>query len=210
MQDYKTLNKESFDKYKHDNRFIHEVNYAHGVQGWEEYKLAMTKYSICGKDFAVTPEQIKKARMIYNERKQAILKAITPNKLVFVGMGMEFTPKNPDYINNHRIRTYFLNNTGVLCFVEFGTSSDKDFLRVDHALINTKNNEEWNSLTEREQTEIRVKGLEKIRGDYHKYTKKEVLNLVNNHFNCNFKELEVHYYFLDTYDYNCISEDKRK
>jgi hypothetical protein len=35
------------------------------------------------------------------------------------------------------------------------------------------------------------------------YTKQNVLDLVNKHFNCSFKEMEVQYYFLTTDDFVC-------
>lgn len=205
-EEYKTLNKKDFDKYKHDNRFIHEVTFSHGVERWKEYKKAMTKYTIAKQDYKVTKDFIKKAKRIYQYRKKKVIKSITKNKLVFVGMGMSFNPSTINHLNNHRIRTYFKNNEGVLCFVEFGTSLNKDFLRCDHALTNTKkNNSEWDSLRQREETEKRINELESIKGDYTPYTKESILNLVNKYFNCSFNEVEIQDYFISTSDYICKS-----
>ena len=205
----KELTNELFNKYKSDDKFIHNVVFAHDCMDSEgnlDYIKAMTKYTIAEEDFKVNKVFIEKAKKVYNCRKKEILKSITKNKLVFVGMGMDFKPKNDKYIGNHRIRTYFKNNGGVLCFVEFGTTTNKDFLRCDHGLMNTKKSyDERDSLTEREQTEKRIK-IENIKGDYIKYTKENILKLVNESFNCSFKDVEVYSYFINTEDYSCISE----
>jgi len=205
MNQISQMTKEDYNNYKKDDRFIHNLNFAVTCLDKDmkfKYKKAMTKYTIANKEFIVNEEQIKQGEEEYNKRKKNILNNIK-NKLVFVGMGMDFIPLNKDYIGNHRIRTYFFNNDKVLCFVEFGTSRGKDFLRCDHALFNTKNNDKWRNLKEQEDTEIRL-SLKQIKGDT-KYTKKNVLKLVNKYFNCSFTELEVYSYFISPQDYNCKS-----
>jgi len=196
----KILSIEEYNKYKGDDKFIHEVCFAHGVEGWEPYNKAHCFYTI-GTDFKVSPEIQQKAKEDYNKRKEEIVKSIK-NKLVFVGMGMDFKPSIDGGIDNHRIRTYIKNKEGVLCFVEFGTARNNNFLRCDHALINTKKNtSEWVSFRERDNTEKRINELESIKGDYNPYTKEEVLKLVNKYFNCDFKEMEIYSYCLNTEDY---------
>ena len=161
----------------------------------------MTKYTNAQKDFKVNENQIREATKEYNKRKESIILSIE-DKLVFVGMGMDFKPKDKNHISNHRIRTSFLNNEGVLCFVGFGTNRDQNLLRCDHAIKNTKkNNSEWKSLRERENTEERL-NLERIKEEI-PYTKENVLKLVNDWFNCDFEELEVYSYFINTDDYIC-------
>lgn len=204
------LSLEEYNKHKDQDRFIHEIAFAHGVEGWEEDRKALCYYVAgVGTDFRVSPELQQKAKEDYNQRKQEIVKSIN-NKLVFVGMGMDFTPSTPDHIGNHRIRTYIKNNVGILCFVEFGaTGKNQNNLRCDHALIDTrKNTSEWGGLGERDKTEKRVSELDSTCGDYEPYTKENVLKLVNKYFDCSFKEMEVYSNCLDTEDYTSISEVK--
>lgn len=201
---YKELTEEEFNKYKHDDKFIHEVTFSHGVansKGELQFTKSMTKYGIAKQDYEVNEEIINKAKQIFDYRKNKIISNIKKNTLYFIGMGMQFETE-PPYLNNHRIRAYFKNNDGILCFVEFGTAINNKFLRCDHALINTK--KEWNSLKEREQ-EKRINELESIKGDYNKYTKEEVLKLVNLFFNCNFNDLEILEYFVSCDDITSIS-----
>jgi len=201
----KTLTEEEYNKHKGNDRFLHEICFAHGVEGWEPYNKALCYYVI-GTDFKVSPELQDKAKKDYQKRKEEIVKSLG-NKLVFVGMGMSFEPSTINHIGNHRIRTYILNKEEVLCFVEFGTGRDKDFLRCDHALMHTKKcTSEWNGLSERERAEKRIAELENIRGDYIEYTKENILNLVNTNFNCSFSEVEVYDYCLGTEDYESRSE----
>lgn len=204
----KILTVEEYDKHKSNDRFLHEITFAHGVQGWEPYNKGHCYYFL-GSDFKVSPELQEQAKRDYEKRKQEIVNSMG-NKLAFVGMGMDFEPTTPHHIGNHRIRTYIKNNDGVLCFVEFGAGMNKDFLRCDHALVNTrKNYSDWSSLGERDRTEKRIE-LEGIKGDYHPYTKAEVLELVNKHFNCNFTELEVYSYCIGCDDYTSVSKGEDK
>lgn len=198
----KELTVEEYDKHKSDDKFLSDITWAHGVQGWEPYTKALCYYTV-GTDFKVSPELQEQAKKDYAERKCKIINSIG-NKLVFVGMGMDFEP-SPGHIGNHRIRTYIKNKDGVLCFVEFGTGRNKEFLRCDHALMDTrKDYSDWSSLGERDRTEKRIE-LESIKGDYHPFTKVEVLKLVNKHFNCAFTELEVYSYCLSCENYTSVS-----
>lgn len=206
----KMLTDEEFEKNKHDAKFVHEITWAHGVEGWDNYNLGMCYY-VNGTEYYVSKEMQEKAKAEYNRRKKAIVNQIG-NKLVFVGMGCEFEPSTPEYIGNHRIRTYFKNNNGILCFVEFGTAMDKNFLRCDHALLNTRKedgSDNWKSLKERDEKEIRVSSVEKISGASQiKYTKENILKIVNEGFDCSFKEVEVEEHFVSTQDFTCVSKDE--
>lgn len=200
------LTEEVYNKYKHDDRFLHEITFAHGVQGREPDNKALCFYGIAKSDFKVSPGLQNRAKEDYQKRKEEITKSIN-NKLVFVGMGMDFTPKDKDHIGNYRIRTYIQNDEGVICFVEFGSGKTRDFLRCDHAIMHTKKDfSEWKYAGERDQTEKRIKELEDIRGNYNPYTKQEILNLVNKWFNCSFTEIEVYDYCLNTDDYISVSK----
>ena len=210
IENIQKLTIEEYNKYKDNDRFIHNVYYAVSCcdeHGHLKYKKAMTKYTPANKEFIVNDEQIKTGKDEYNRRKQQILNNIKVNELVFVGMGMDFEPVDNEHIGNHRIRTYFKDNDGVLCFVEFGTANDKDFLRCDHALKDTKNDtSEWASLKQREETEKRVYLLEGLKCGSKAYTKKNILKLVNENFETNFNKVKVYNYFISTEDYNSISQ----
>jgi len=202
MENIQKLTKQEYELYKNDDRFMHNIVYAVtccDAGGKFKYKKAMTQYTNARKEFIVNEKQIKEAKKEYERRKGIILKSIK-NKLVFVGMGMDFKPSTPEHIGNHRIRTYFLNNEGVKCFVEFGSSANNNFLRVDHALMNIVEDEDENKQ--------RI-DLEKLKSSEIEYTKQNILRLVNEHFNCNFKEVEVFSYFISTEDYICKSEVKK-
>ena len=202
------LTTEEYNKYKDDNGFIHNIYYAVSCcdeHGKLKYKKAMTKYTPANKEFIVNEDQIKTGKEEYNKRKQEILNNIKVNELVFVGMGMDFDPVDNEHIGNHRIRTYFKDNDGVLCFVEFGTAANNDFLRCDHALFNTEK-ENTRTIKERDETEKRVYLLENLRGDNIAYTKKNILKLINKNFNTNFNDVKVFNYFINTEDYNSISK----
>lgn len=202
------LTTEEYNKYKDDERFIHNIYYAVSCcdeHGKLKYKKAMTKYTKADKDFIVSDEQIKIGKEEYNRRKQEIINNIKVNDLVFVGMGMDFKPINNKHIGNHRIRTYFKNNDGVLCFVEFGTAVNKNFMRCDHALFNTEKNN-TRTIKERDAKEKRVYLLESLKCGSKAYTKKNILKLINSNFNTNFKNVRIYSYFINTEDYNSISQ----
>ena len=197
----KNLDIEEYNKHKNNDGFLHNVVFAHNVEGWGEDTKALCFYNVGG-EYRITPEMKEIAKKDYEQKKKEIIENIG-DKLVFVGMGVSFTPKNPDYIGNHRIRTYFKDTKGVLCFVEFGSINDSS-MRCDHALYNTKKDYNgWKSLQERERTEQRISALETRKGE--RYTKDKVLEWVNHYFDCAFKEMEVYDYFLNTKDYTSIS-----
>ena len=211
INNIKDLTIEEYNKYKDDDRFIHNINFAVSCcdeYGNLKYKKAMTEYSIAEREFIVNDEQIKTGKKEYNRRKQEILNNIKTNELCFVGMGMDFNPVDNEHIGNHRIRTDFKDNNGVLCFVEFGTAINTDFLMCNYALKDIKKNvSEWQSLKHQDETEKRVYLLENLRGGNIEYTKKNILKLVNDNFDTNFKDIKVFSYFINTDDYNSISKN---
>lgn len=202
----KVLTIEDYNKYKDDVKFLHNITFAHGVQGWEDHNKALCFYTIAKNDFKVSFELQEIAKKDYYKRKADIVKNIKNNELVFVGMGMDFKPCDNEHIGNHRIRTYFKDNFGVVCFVEFGTLNDNKFLRCDHAIYNTKkDNSEWLSLKQREQSEKRT-DLEKQNFKELEYIKENILMVVNKEFGTNFNKVKVFDYCLNTDDYISISQ----
>ena len=165
----KLLTLEEYERNKSNDRFVHEIAWAHGVEGWDNFHLAMCFY-VNGTEYYVSRELQGIAKAEYDRRKKNIVDNIG-NKLVFVGMGMDFVPSTPEYVGNHRIRTYFKNNEGLVCFVEFTAAMDNKFLCCPHGTIYTRDKpSEWESLEQREATEHRIK-IEGIQG--HRYTKED-------------------------------------
>ena len=188
------LDQETFEQiYKNEN-LRNEVASAHGVcdsNGNLEYKKAMM-YPI---SYKVTDEQIKEADALRIKRCKEILKENRHN-LLFCGMGMEFEPKTPDGIGNHRIRTEFINSDGVKCFIELGTNYEKgkeDNLRIDFAIFNYCEGEKLSIKEKDAKQQYNYKKLE-TETPILKYTYENVLKLVNEYFNCNFKKIVVDYY----------------
>ena len=202
----KILTIEDYNKYKNDIKFLHNITFAHGVQDWEGDNKALCFYTIAKSNFKVSFKLQEIAKKDYNKKKSDIVKNIKSNELVFVGMGMDFKPCDNKHIGNHRIRTYFKDNFGVVCFVEFGSSNDKQFLRCDHAIYNTKkNNSEWLYLKQREQSEKRT-GLEIRSLKDLEYTKDNILMIVNKEFETHFNKIKIYDYCLNTDDYISISK----
>ena len=197
MQD---LTVEEYNKHKNNDKFLHNIAFAHGVQGWGDDNKGLCYY-VVGQDYRVSPRLQAQAKKDYASRKQEIVNSIG-NKLVFVGMGMDFKPSTKNHLGNHRIRTYIKNRMGQLCFIEVGTGRENNTMRCDHALVDTKkDNSEWESLREQDQTEKRVRVLELMKSEYHPYTKKELLKIINKSLDCDFSEVEVYSYCLTTDDY---------
>ena len=110
------------------------------------------------------------------------------NDLIFVGMGSDYQAKYKDDVCNHRIRTEFLNSVGRRFFVEFGTARDYETTRCDHSIDrdleikymrNGSNDQPYNNYAKLERRPLM------------KYTKTNILHMVNNAFGCNFKNIII-------------------
>lgn len=208
----KELTAKEYNKYKDNDDFLHNVAFAHGCLNEDMeflHNKALCSYTVAKSDFKVPSKIQEIAKREYQKRKMNIVKGIKVNELVFVGMGMDFNPLNNEHIGNHRIRTYFKDNNKCLCFVEFGSSVNKNFLRCGHAIKDTKRNcSDWDNLKQREDTEKRIYKLEGLRSGSKAYTKKNILKLVNDNFDTNFKNVKIFSYFLSPDDYTSISHKR--
>jgi hypothetical protein len=150
------------------------------------------------------------------------------NKLVFVGMGCDFNA--PDgYMNNHRVRTTFLNSDGHKYFIELGTYRIQSRMWCDYSIDEVlreyhekkvsecsekmeavkKFSDEWHRLVKERQEWHRQPyynfgGIERA-GDLGEYTKENVLKLVNETFGCKFTVVEIDEYDLSPDDFICKS-----
>jgi hypothetical protein len=186
MEQIQILTDDKFKEIYTDEKLRNAVAFAHGCCnsiGQLEYKEALM-YPI---SYKVTDEQIKEAKLLIEKRTKEVLKNNKTN-LLFRGMGMEFEPTIKDGVGNHRIRTSFLNDDGIKCFIELGTSCKGNFLRIDHALFNYLEQE-----TREQQNKYNYKKLES-ETPVLEYTYKNVLELVNKYFNCSFKKIVLDNY----------------
>jgi len=193
MEQIQVLTEEKFKGIYTNEKLRNAVAFAHGCFNKNmqfSYKKALM-YPI---NYKVTEEQIKKAVNLRIKKQKEVLKD-NYNNLLFCGMGMNFKPTIKDGVENHRIRTEFLNKDGIKCFIEVGTGrTPEENLRVDFALYGYIENE-----TKNEKNQYNYKKLETETPTL-KYTYENVLNLVNKYFNCNFKKMVV-----DNYNISCES-----
>lgn len=207
-ENLKELTQEEFNLFINSKNIeqIKNIAFAHGVanqNGELLYLKAFGKYPIA---YKVTEEQKQRALFIFEQEKKAQIKKYSDlNTLVFISMGASFKVDNEQQINNHRIRAYFINNDGIKCFIEVGTEyKDLSFMRCDHAIFNVADN--YKTLREREAREKNnYKNLEHNKGDYLKYTYENLLNLVNQNFNCSFNSIYLDNFFLSCDDFISIS-----
>ena len=209
-----------------------EMRYAHGVclKGNTGTDFYCTMYE--GKRYKTTKKQIELAKVLYEKNKQSVLNSIG-NKLVFVGMGMNYAPRYEDDVCNHRIRTNIVNPENKNFFVELGTWG-AEMMRYDH-LVDRDLEETYMTMLNKLRLQIgmmggfnKVPNTDPIMIEYRnyqnqpynwyreeyarglinkgiKYTNKNVLQFVNDIFGCNFNDMEVDYYHLTTEDYKSIS-----
>lgn len=178
-----------------------------------------------GKRYITSEEQKEQAQKAYEINKEKVIAAIG-NKLVFVGMGSEYSARYEDDVCNHRIRTEIINPEGRRFFIEVGTGRG-DNMRIDHVVDRDQEDEYNNKANEYRDKIEQAGGFWRI-GKGHplyekyqqymgqpyywykkneweslntKYTCANVLKLVNSLFGCNFTEMVVDYYHLNTGDY---------
>lgn len=211
-----------------NERFTREVNFSHSVCNAQSiHQFYCTMYD--GKRYKTTKEQKEQAEKLYQINKQKAIENVG-NKLVFVGMGCEYAARYEDDVCNHRIRTEIINPEGKRFFIEVGTWGN-ELMRIDH-VVNREQEDEYNERVSFYRSEIEAKGgfckvgesdesvinYRKYQNQpYHwyrhdqwkdlktKYTKQNVINLVNTLFDCKFTEMAVDYDHLTTDDYTSIS-----
>jgi len=191
------------DIYKSE-KFRNEIAYAHGYaerSGTVLYKMTCS-YPVTYTH--ISEEQIKEAKTLIDKIAIEVLKE-NKEKLLFVGMGMNYEPRYKDDVCNHRIRTEFKNAQGKTYFIEVGTGKG-DSMRIDFSIDRDKQ-EELNDSHDRQGEFYNYRGLE-YRKDSVKFTLKNVLNLVNREFNCNFKEIVIDYYNISCDGVLCESPKK--
>lgn len=211
-----------------NERLTREVNYAHGCSNSQGHHLHFcTMYD--GKRYKTTQEQKDKASKLYALNVQKAIENVG-NKLVFVGMGMDYVARYDDDVCNHRIRTEIINPEGRKFFIEVGTWGNER-MRIDH-VVDRDQEIYYAEQAQKVRDEIYENGgfhkvsrtselylnYEKCQGQPYywykrevwqdlnvKYTNQNVIDLVNKLFDCNFTEIEIDYNHLTTEIYNSIS-----
>jgi len=214
-----------------NEKLIREVNYSHGVCNAQSQHLHYcTMYG--GKRYKTTQEQKDKASKLYALNVQKAIENVG-NKLVFVGMGMDYTARYDDDVCNHRIRTEIINPEGRKFFIEVGTWG-AERMRIDF-VIDRDQEIYYSEQAQNVRDEIQKRGgynkvsfsdplsidLKKYQEQPYyqykideykdlniKFTKQNVIDFVNNIFDCHFTEIEIDYNHLTTDIYNSVSPKK--
>ncbi|MCK9320117.1 hypothetical protein [Methanoculleus sp.] len=178
-----------------DDKILSNIRYAHECVDKDYNHICYKAFGDRNVNYSVTREQIDRAVVLYNTRKQELLKEHN-EKFIMVGMGMEYDNPLSNGIKNHRVRATFKNNDGVLCFIEFtANTNNKDLPKViiNHAIYNYVSNSELHINN--------YKGLERLNNIENAYTKDNLLSIINDCFNCGFTDLVVLNYIVSPEDF---------
>jgi hypothetical protein len=200
MTTIEKLTDKKFQEIFENEKFRNEVAFAHVCESKEGHFL---HFKTCAwpKEYIVTLDQIHAAAEC---RKLAKIETIRKHKndLIFVAMGSDYSPAYEDDVCNFRIRTEFKNKEGHLFFIEFSKGL-KDNLCIDFSIDRDKQIE-LNDSHLRQNEFYNYKNLQREKLNL-KYTKENVLNVVNTYFNCCFKTVIVDSFNLSCDDLICES-----
>ena len=157
--------------------------------------------------YIVTEEQIAEAKRELQRAKAAIYEK-HGNDLLFVGNGWDYPPRYEDDPCNHRISTEFTNKDGKRFFVEFCRAVKGDGFIISWAIDRDKEIEcEGDSLRQNEYYNYR--GLMRRKFDL-SYTKSNLLKLVNEEFDCLFRNIIVDQFTIHLTDRKVICESPKE
>jgi hypothetical protein len=227
MKSQAVLTEEKFQEIYSNEKFRNEVAFAHSCLDSNNNFMYKQTCSYPTR-YIVEEWQIVEAKKERNRRKKEVIKQ-NENTLIFVGMGLTYEGAEDDPCN-YRIRTEILNPEGKRYFIELGPG-----MRCDHA-VDRDMEEKYNSKVyefsqkarkERESKNFKketfyrekvreylkqpyynFKGIERKSGYLGAYTKTNIIKLVNDTFDCNFKTMIVDNYNLSTDDFKSISPKK--
>jgi hypothetical protein len=228
--EYIELTEENFQKIYSDEKFRNEVAFAHGCYSASP-NSKFKHFGTCSYPirYIVSEEQKKLANEELERSKKEAIESVK-DCLVFVAMGMDYVSRYEDDVCNHRIRTEILNPDGKKFFIEVGTWGE-ELTRFDF-VIDRDLEAEYDRKSSYWRDKINEAGgfnkvgfqhefvvnLEKykLQPYYHfkrdsykdlklKYTKENIIKIVNELFDCNFKTMRLDYYNLSTEDFICKS-----
>jgi len=216
-QDYKIVTPEEFKNIYTNEIFRNEIAHANPHSDKDgRFKYFGTCTHPNENRRQVTPSQIYTAQKLKKQRAEEVLKE-NRNNLLFVGMGCEFKPEE-GFINNHRIRTEFLNTEGKRFFIEVGTARDIKELICMHSIdkdlqnkFDNRVNKYQNRINQENKKTMpdyqKIKSLRESKNKYLEqpynnyngiehanlgpYTYANLLQLVNFTYKCNFKKIVI-------------------
>jgi hypothetical protein len=178
------LSDEKFQEIYQDEQFRNQVACAHKCRD-KNFVFKHFKTCLYPVEYIVTPEQIDLAQAELERSRQEKIE-LYKNKLVLIGMGMNYEERYEDDVCNWRVRAHFINSKSIHCFIEFGTLSNNTALRIDHAIYRYDC-----PTSERNNYE----GLERDTRGFD-YKKANLLQIVNRFFDCDFKEVIIDKYTI--------------
>lgn len=231
MATYLDFPAELFSQLGTNTKLTRAVNFSHAcADRYGSFLHFCTMYN--GKRYKTTKEQKEQAEKLYKINVKKAVDAVGTN-LIFVAMGMDYAQRYDDDVCNHRIRTEIINPEGRKFFIEVGTWGN-ELTRIDHVIDRDLENE-YKEKAQHYRDQIQIRGGFNKIGHAHplyielkkyekqpyywykkevwqglelKYTKQNVIELVNNLFDCNFNEMAIDYEHLTTDIYSSISPKK--
>lgn len=225
MYNYTRMPDEYIHRIYTDERFRNAIAFAHICTekgGKFSHYCAMTPEG----QYIVTEEEIEWAKTYLATCKDEVFTRHR-NDLLFVSMGGDYEPRYEDDPCNHRIRTEFINKDGHRYFIEVGTygsdamlvdsSIDRD-AEIKHEAERKALYEEYKNLRRRDpkweeyrkrytasHTNVGYNFGDIQRKDHRlKYTKQNILRLVNETFGCLFTNIVIDHYTISTNDREII------
>ncbi len=219
------LTEEKFQEIYSNEEFRNQVAFASNCMDKYE-KHVNYKTNSYPVEYIVSEDQIKKASEERERAKKEKISNMKAGELVFVGMGITYKECFPGDVCNHRIRTEFKNKTGHHYFVEI-LSSERKYFCFDYSIDRDlekeyyiKIREAYNKRAECERgTEAYIEcdndimkyseepynyafnlGHNRINLDY---TLDNILKIINETFDCDYKTASVDQYTLRCDDFIC-------
>lgn len=220
------LTSEKFSDIYTNESFRNAVAFAHKC--YDKYSCFLHYKALdYPNEYIVTTEQIEAAKTEYNRAKAEKVANLQKGQFVFVAMGCDRPIKTEDEINNHRVRTEFKNTEGRHFFVEFCYLEKQDSYTCDYSIDRDLENEyseklnealskrnalekfspEWNEANKvcekyRGQPYYNYGGIQH-KSNSERFTKGNILKLINETFGCNYISVEVDEHTLRTEDFIC-------
>jgi len=225
MEKIEVLTDEKFQEIYSSEEFRTQVAFAHQhCDKYHNFKYWGTcSYPL---KYIVSEEQKQMALAHHQKCKKEAMERLW-NKLVFRGMGATYLPGESSDVGNYRIRTEFKNGNGRHFFVELcggprykascEHSNDRDleneYSRMREKLYAKRDTYERGTSGYMNLTKQIKKAHEQPYYNYRKlqgplslpYNLQNIMQWINNNFECKFEEIEIDNYTLRTEDFICQS-----
>ena len=226
------LTDEKFQEIYTNEELLINISTAHGCYDSSHQLKYFKAFGIYPDAYIVTRQQIDLAKQELARLKAEKITNLKAGELVFIGTGMDYESRFDSDIYNHIIRATFKNDKGRTYFVEFsknGNTSLKDVYfwctfsinedwRVEQEAKSLRLMEKRNSFKryskDWEEAHKEYKANDHQRyynafGIEHKgfemqFTKENLLNLINETFECSYTSLSVDRFIFSTSDIVCF------